>query len=104
MKRLNWAARAPIRANSICCALQHANLSHPRLPCRGQPLEPAAGHAVPTRRALSARRVELTDTMTAGATLRAAKPATLPDRPYFSSGPCAKPPGWSPQALDTAGL
>ncbi len=23
------------------------------------------------------------------------KPATTPARPYFSSGPCAKPPGWS---------
>ena len=25
----------------------------------------------------------------------------LPARPYFSSGPCAKPPGWSPDKLDT---
>jgi len=32
-----------------------------------------------------------------------AKPA-LPERPYFSSGPCAKPPGWSPQVLDTHSL
>ncbi len=29
------------------------------------------------------------------------KPATRPARPYFSSGPCAKPPGWDPQKLDT---
>ena len=29
------------------------------------------------------------------------KPTTRPARPYFSSGPCAKPPGWSPQKLDT---
>jgi phosphoserine aminotransferase len=28
------------------------------------------------------------------------KPATRPARPYFSSGPCAKRPGWSPQNLD----
>ena len=23
----------------------------------------------------------------------------LPARPYFSSGPCAKPPGWAPEKL-----
>jgi len=27
------------------------------------------------------------------------RPATKPARPYFSSGPCAKPPGWTPQSL-----
>ena len=32
------------------------------------------------------------------------RPAALPARPFFSSGPCAKPPGWSPQALDTSTL
>jgi len=32
------------------------------------------------------------------------RPAALPARPFFSSGPCAKPPGWSPQALDTSAL
>ena len=46
----------------------------------------------------------MTDTATAAAALRAAKPATKPKRPYFSSGPCAKPPGWTPQALDTSAL
>jgi phosphoserine aminotransferase len=30
---------------------------------------------------------------------RAAKPSSPPDRPFFSSGPCAKPPGWSPERL-----
>ncbi|MHA3840562.1 phosphoserine transaminase [Sphingomonas aestuarii] len=30
------------------------------------------------------------------------KPATKPTRPHFSSGPCAKPPGWTPEQLDTA--
>lgn len=29
------------------------------------------------------------------------KPATKPTRPHFSSGPCAKPPGWTPEQLDT---
>jgi phosphoserine aminotransferase len=33
-----------------------------------------------------------------------AKPTALPARPYFSSGPCAKRPGWSPEQLDTASL
>ena len=28
-------------------------------------------------------------------------PEVRPQRPYFSSGPCAKPPGWSPNHLDT---
>ncbi len=28
-----------------------------------------------------------------------AKPDALPARPYFSSGPCAKPPGWAPDKL-----
>jgi len=27
------------------------------------------------------------------------KPSRRPERPFFSSGPCAKRPGWSPQAL-----
>ena len=30
------------------------------------------------------------------------KPATTPTRPHFSSGPCAKPPGWTPEKLDIA--
>jgi phosphoserine aminotransferase len=30
-----------------------------------------------------------------------APPATKPTRPYFSSGPCAKPPGWTPEKLKT---
>jgi len=30
-----------------------------------------------------------------------AKPTSRPARPHFSSGPCAKPPGWSPDQLDT---
>ena len=29
------------------------------------------------------------------------RPAALPARPHFSSGPCAKPPGWTPGLLRT---
>ena len=32
------------------------------------------------------------------------KPQAKPARPYFSSGPCAKPPGWSPEKLNTESL
>ena len=32
------------------------------------------------------------------------KPAVKPARPFFSSGPCAKPPGWSPEKLQTESL
>ena len=46
----------------------------------------------------------MTDTAAAGATLRRPKPATLPARPHFSSGPCAKPPGWNPGLIDTRSL
>ena len=33
-----------------------------------------------------------------------AKPAARPSVPHFSSGPCAKRPGWTPQALKDAAL
>ncbi len=47
----------------------------------------------------------MTDTVTApvGASVPA-KPATKPARPFFSSGPCAKPPGWDASKLATASL
>lgn len=32
------------------------------------------------------------------------KPQTRPARPFFSSGPCAKPPGWSPDKLQLDSL
>ena len=41
---------------------------------------------------------------TAGAAARLARPTNRPARPYFSSGPCAKPPGWAPQSLDLSAL
>lgn len=31
-------------------------------------------------------------------------PEVRPARPYFSSGPCAKPPGWSPEKIATESL
>ena len=33
-----------------------------------------------------------------------AKPASRPARPFFSSGPCAKRPGWTPEILGNAAL
>ena len=30
------------------------------------------------------------------------QPAVRPARPFFSSGPCAKRPGWTPEALNSA--
>jgi len=43
----------------------------------------------------------MTDTIESGAAVRAAKPHIRPTRPNFSSGPCAKPPGWAANKLDT---
>lgn len=37
-------------------------------------------------------------------TMLPSRPADKPARPYFSSGPCAKPPGWSADKLDTQAL
>src|SRR3954465_11860463 len=36
--------------------------------------------------------------------MTAAKPASRPNVPHFSSGPCAKRPGWNPQNLKDAAL
>src|SRR6267143_3477305 len=36
--------------------------------------------------------------------MTAAKPALRPNVPHFSSGPCAKRPGWNPQNLKDAAL
>ncbi|MGH6739514.1 MAG: phosphoserine transaminase, partial [Bradyrhizobium sp.] len=36
--------------------------------------------------------------------MTAAKPAQRPVVPHFSSGPCAKRPGWNPQNLNDAAL
>jgi phosphoserine aminotransferase len=46
----------------------------------------------------------LTEATAATAEVRVAKPQTKPNRPNFSSGPCAKPPGWSADKLDTSAL
>jgi phosphoserine aminotransferase len=48
--------------------------------------------------------VTLSDTIAAGADVRPARPLAKPDCPNFSSGPCAKPPGWAPEKLDTSTL
>jgi phosphoserine aminotransferase len=46
----------------------------------------------------------MTELNAADATLAPAKPVTKPTRPYFSSGPCAKPPGWDAAKLATDSL
>ncbi len=46
----------------------------------------------------------MTDTVTAADVRPAHKPTTKPARPFFSSGPCAKPPGWDAAALATTSL
>ena len=46
----------------------------------------------------------MTDTATAPDARGASKPATKPARPFFSSGPCAKPPGWNASQLATESL
>ncbi|WP_294236463.1 phosphoserine transaminase [uncultured Sphingomonas sp.] len=46
----------------------------------------------------------MTNVIAADAILAPAKPATKPARPYFSSGPCAKPPGWEVAKLATDSL
>ncbi|VXC81222.1 phosphoserine transaminase [Sphingomonas sp. 8AM] len=43
----------------------------------------------------------MTDSTAADAILAPTKPATKPARPHFSSGPCAKPPGYDPARLAT---
>ena len=46
----------------------------------------------------------MTDKPAAGVTPRRINPEIRPARPYFSSGPCAKPPGWSPDKLNLQSL
>jgi phosphoserine aminotransferase len=46
----------------------------------------------------------MTEAADAGAIVRRAKPDIRPARPYFSSGPCAKPPGWDPSLLSKRAL
>ena len=42
--------------------------------------------------------------LNAGTAARPDRPLVKPARPYFSSGPCAKPPGWSADRLATGSL
>jgi phosphoserine aminotransferase len=46
----------------------------------------------------------MTELAEAGAHARVEKPLTRPTRPFFSSGPCAKPPGWGPEHLALGSL
>jgi phosphoserine aminotransferase len=46
----------------------------------------------------------MTDTNTEATVATGAKPINRPARPHFSSGPCAKPPGWAPEHLATGSL
>src|SRR6476620_172287 len=46
----------------------------------------------------------MNDLVTAPAVGAPTLPATKPARPFFSSGPCAKPPGWDASKLATESL
>jgi phosphoserine aminotransferase len=46
----------------------------------------------------------MSDTNTLEGEVRPQFPASKPARPFFSSGPCAKPPGWSPDGLELESL
>jgi len=46
----------------------------------------------------------MSDTNTLEGDVRLQFPASKPERPFFSSGPCAKPPGWSPDGLELESL
>ena len=46
----------------------------------------------------------MTDTLSAAPAAAVVRPTTRPARPFFSSGPCAKPPGWDAAKLPHASL
>jgi phosphoserine aminotransferase len=48
--------------------------------------------------------VNVNEDVAAGAIVRCAKPTIRPVRPFFSSGPCAKPPGWNAARLNNRAL
>jgi hypothetical protein len=67
------------------------------LPRPSGPRSPCGGTALPNEGLLPGRAT-MTDAPPPAAA-PAAEPASLPRNPRFSSGPCAKPPGWSLDAL-----
>ena len=99
------AASERIRANSICCAVQHRvivaeskRIFRAALPAPQSPLQPAPGHAVPTRRELSARRVTLTEADCGRRRLcAAAKPHTRPTTSLFLVRPVRQAAGLEPR-------
>ena len=46
----------------------------------------------------------MTDQPPGSASARPTMPSLKPERPFFSSGPTAKPPGWSLDKIDTRSL
>ncbi len=66
--------------------------SHPSIPPKGATSHPS----IPATRATSHPSIPATR-----ATSHPSMPDTKPARPFFSSGPCAKPPGYSPSKLAT---
>jgi phosphoserine aminotransferase len=96
MSRFVAGPKSGIRAISTCCAVQHRRdresftdpvaSANPFARAVGGPRRPNAARAL-------CKESPLVD-----------RPSAPPARPYFSSGPCAKPPGWSPDKLDTSAL
>ena len=91
-----FGAVPPAKSEPLCSAA--SQIFRAALPPPQSALEAAAGHAVPTRRVLSARRVILVDRPAA---TRCVTQARRLRRSFFSSGPCAKPPGWSRRQAST---
>src|SRR5436309_2151307 len=92
-------ARALFMRHAAMLLLSNANepaaddvpVFYPRLTAGDQFSTTTMGHASPTKRIILE-----------GMSMTANRPAVRPARPFFSSGPCAKRPGWSPERLNGA--